>query len=126
MVNLQGTSLPDDADQDEAIPDAIDTELLQERTGGDKAFVEQLQETLRPLYVPSFICTILLNPGPAPDSDVMSEHGGIASLASIKAGGPLSMAWQMDTLVGSMEMTLGSIQLKQNLHPHNPHNLHLP
>lgn len=92
MADLQGTSLPDDADQDEAVLDAIDTKLLQERTGGDEAFVEQLQETLRPLYVPSFVYAILLSPGPAPDSNAMSKHGGIASLGSIKAGDPLSMA----------------------------------
>ena len=88
MADLQGTSLPGNADQDEAVLDAIDTELLQECTGGDKAVVERLQETLYPLYVPLFMYPILLNPGPAPDSDMMSKHGGITSLASIKAGDP--------------------------------------
>lgn len=53
MADLQDTSLADDVNQDEAV---IDTQLLRERTGGDEAFVEQLQETLRPLYVPSIAC----------------------------------------------------------------------
>ena len=37
MADLQGTSLTDEADQDETV---MDTQLLQERTGGDEAFVE--------------------------------------------------------------------------------------
>jgi hypothetical protein len=53
MTDLHGGLPVNDTGQDEATPDAIDTELLRERTNGDEAFVEELQETLRPLYVPS-------------------------------------------------------------------------
>lgn len=60
MADLQGASPTEDTDQDE-VEVVIDTQLLRERTGGDEAFVEQLQETLRPLYVPLYhhVCALL-------------------------------------------------------------------
>jgi len=51
MADLQGSLSTDDADLEESAPDAIDAELLREHTKGDEAFVEELQEKLRPLYV---------------------------------------------------------------------------
>jgi len=51
MADLQGSLPTNDTDQDDATPDVVDTGLLQERVNGDEAFVERLQETLRPLYV---------------------------------------------------------------------------
>ena len=119
MADLQGTSLTDEADQDETV---MDTQLLQERTGGDEAFVEQLQETLRPLYVSLSVCVALLNPCSAPGSGMMNGRGGIVSLASTRAGNPLLTPWQMPTSVGSIQTILGSFQMKHDVHPHNPHN----
>jgi len=55
MVDLQESLPTNDVDQDEVTPDVVDTGLLQERVDGDEAFVEQLQETLRPLYVLSLM-----------------------------------------------------------------------
>jgi len=55
MAGLQGSLPTNDTDQDEATPDVVDTGLLRERVDGDEAFVEQLQETLRPLYVLSYM-----------------------------------------------------------------------
>ena len=119
MADLQGASLTDEADQDEAV---MDTQLLQERTGGDEAFIEQLQETLRPLYVSLSVCVALLNPCSAPDSGAMNGRGGTVSLASTRAGNPLLTAWQTTTSVGSIQMILGLFQMKHDVHPHNPRN----
>jgi hypothetical protein len=49
MEDLQGSLSTGDADPDEGIPESTDAEVLQEYTKGDEAFVEQLQESLRPL-----------------------------------------------------------------------------
>jgi hypothetical protein len=49
MENLQGSSSTGDADPDEGIPDETDAEVLREFTKGDEAFIEQIQESLRPL-----------------------------------------------------------------------------
>ena len=49
MADLQDGLPVGDADLDEAVSDPIDLEHLQECTKGDDAFVEQLQESLRPL-----------------------------------------------------------------------------
>jgi len=57
MADLQGSLPTNDTDQDEATPDVVDTGLLQERVDGDEAFVEQIQETLRPLYALSCMHT---------------------------------------------------------------------
>ena len=51
MADLQGSLQVDPDGPDEALPDEIDMRLVQECMGGDEAFVEQLQESLRPLYV---------------------------------------------------------------------------
>ena len=110
MTDLQGVS---PTVQDEAIPDVIDTQLLQESMGGDEAFVEQLQETLRPLCVPSPMCAVSLNPFPVRDSGAMNGHGGTVSPTSIRIGNHSSMAWPMRTSVGSTR----TIQVKRNVHP---------
>ena len=83
---------------------------------------EQLQETLRPLYVSPSVCVTLLNPCSAPDSGATNGRGGIVSLTSTRAGNPLLKVWQMPTSVGNIQMILGSFQMKHNVHPHNPHN----
>lgn len=49
VVDLESSLPTDDADLDEVVSDAIDVEHLRERTKGDEAFVEELQESLRPL-----------------------------------------------------------------------------
>jgi len=51
LADLQGGSPIDDNDPSDDIPDVVDPETLQERTKGDEAFVEELQEKLRPLCV---------------------------------------------------------------------------
>ena len=55
MADLQGSLPIDPNGPDETLPDEIDMRLVQECMGGDVAFIEQLQESLRPLYV--WICT---------------------------------------------------------------------
>ena len=44
----------DDADfpSQDAVADDVDLDSLRQRTDGDKAFFEELHETLQPLYVP--------------------------------------------------------------------------
>lgn len=134
MVDLWG-SLPTDAtNPDEATPDVIDMELLRECTKGDEAFVEEIQDSLRPLYVllgtPAVLLTLRLVLG----SDVMNGPGGTASLTSTGAGSLSSMEWWMPTSVGSIRMTfirtsLRLILAKHKVHPRphpNPYNPHSP
>lgn len=49
IADLQGSLPSNDADPDEIVPDTIDVEHLRECTNGDDAFIEELQESLRPL-----------------------------------------------------------------------------
>ena len=49
MADLQDSLPTGDTELDEAVSDPIDLEYLRECTEGDEAFVEQLQESLRPL-----------------------------------------------------------------------------
>jgi hypothetical protein len=49
MADLQGSLPIDPTDLDEITP--VDMELVREHMKGDEAFIEQLQESLRPLYV---------------------------------------------------------------------------
>jgi len=94
MEDLRGSLPSDDVNLDEAVPNVVDVEVLRERTGGDEAFVEELQESLRPLCV-LLLCmnatslTIYLVLG----SGVTSGPGSTASLTFIGTGSPSSMAW---------------------------------
>ena len=56
MADLQGGFPIDDNNSSDVIPDVVDPETLQERTKGDEAFVEELQEKLQPLYVQAAVC----------------------------------------------------------------------
>ena len=51
MGDLLGSLPTDDTDPDDILPDAMDAEHLREHMKGDEAFVEELQEKLRPLCV---------------------------------------------------------------------------
>jgi len=130
MEDLRG-SLPSDDVNDGAIPDVIDTELLRERTGGDEAFVEELQESLRPLYVLSCMNATPLTIYLVLGSGAMSGPGSTASLTSTGTGSPSSMAWRTLTFVGNtptmlvqttlIPTTLRLVRRKHKIPPH-PHD----
>ena len=121
MVDLRGSLPTDDTDLDETTPDTVDIDLLRECMKGDEAFVEELQESLRPLCVLFRMHATLLNFCLVLDSGVMNGPGSTDSPISIGTGSPLLMAWQTPTSVGSIQML---IQTKHAIGPH-PH-LHDP
>lgn len=131
MEDLRGSLPSDDINLDEAIPNVIDTELLRERTGGDEAFVEELQESLRPLCVLLCVNAALLTTYLVLGSGVTSGPGSTASLTSIGTGSPSSMGWWTLTSVGNTLMILVQATLipmsfrlvwtKHEIHPY-PHD----
>lgn len=64
IADLQDVPVGDmDLPSEGAIADDVDLDSLQERTNGDKAFFEELRETLQPLCVHRFVpvLTAVLN-----------------------------------------------------------------
>jgi hypothetical protein len=61
VADPAGGSVPTDDTGPDNMPDAKDAELLQEQMKGDEASVEELEEKLPPLYVPSYACVTSLS-----------------------------------------------------------------
>jgi hypothetical protein len=106
VIGDLGGSLPiENANLDMVMPDMIDMELFREHMKVDEAFVEALQESLRPLYVLSYIPDFLLILFLVLGSGAMSEPGDTVSLNFTRARDPSLMAWQMPTSVGGTRTT---------------------
>ena len=75
MADLRGSLLANDPDPDDsAMPTTIDTELLREHTGEHDAFVEELQESLRPLYVLWCQLSLRLGSCGGPSFQIISDN----------------------------------------------------
>ena len=51
IADLQDIPVGDTDSPQDAVVDDVDLDSLRQRTDGDKAFFEELRETLQPLYV---------------------------------------------------------------------------